>query len=118
MASATATGLSIGIHVLASGMETRVALGKLGRESSRGCHREELARLAPDQQDGLIKPRNRLGGIDQQLWPEAGQGRDETVGHPWIASCWREERFFALVVQSARGDGGDELAPADRRSKL
>ena len=118
MASATATGLSIGTHVLAPGTGDQRGAGELGRESLRVSHREEGAPLAPDQQYRLVEPGDRLGGIDEELRSQTSQGRDEIADHPLITLCWPEERFCALVVQSARGDAGDDLASADRRSKL
>jgi hypothetical protein len=43
---------------------------------------------------------------------------DQVAGHPRITPDGSEERFFALVVQSARANGGDGPASQSRRPKL
>ena len=118
MASATAAGSSIGTHVLAPGTRDQRGAGEVGGKSSRVRHREEAARLAPDQQDRPVEPRDRLGGVDEELRAKASGRRDQIVGHPPITPRRPEERLCALGVQSARGDGGDAPAPGGRRSRL
>src|ERR1700749_4935005 len=49
---------------LGSGHRNQLGVGKVRRESLCVGEREEIARVAPDQQDRPIKARNHLCGID------------------------------------------------------
>ena len=74
-------------------------------------HREEVARIAPDQQDRPVERGIASAASSEQLRAEAGHGRDEIAGHPRITPRRPEEGFGALVVQPARGPTAANPAP-------
>jgi hypothetical protein len=77
---------------------------EIGRESLRVSDGEEVARVTPYQQDGLVEAGDRLCGIHQELRSEAGEGSDEIRRNSGITLSWFEERFLARIVQSCRRD--------------
>ena len=117
MAPVTPAWLSIGPQVCAPGTGTSVALrnsdasrcvsviGKKSHESPQisrtGRSNRGIASAASMRSCGRNRP-----------WPR--RDRRPPTCHFVLA----EERLVAVVVESARGDGGDDLAPGDRGSKL
>jgi hypothetical protein len=98
---------------LGSGDGDQRGVGELSGEPSGVRHREELARIAPDQQDRPGEPGDRVGGIEEQLRAETRGRRDQVLCDPPVLPYRTEERSFALAVESSRGDGGEPLARAD-----
>ena len=90
-------------------------VGEVGRESLRIACREELARVAPDQQHRPVELRDRRrrhrGAAADGSRPSRRRGPRRPAGRAARA----RRRLRALRVEPLRGHAGDDPAPGGRR---